>query len=67
MRKWAEVYADAGMGREQVASLDVTGESDGGLAVMADLKKAYGQKAKYEWHFCYHDTGDQLCELEQEI
>jgi len=69
MRKWAQAYADSGMGREQVASLDVTDESDGGLSVMADFKKAYGSEAKYEWEFCHHDEGEghRPCESEQEI
>ena len=66
MRKWAQAYADAGMGVEQVAALDVTDEPDGGLSVMADLKLAYTTTAKFEWHECYHDEGT-ACKTEWEI
>lgn len=68
MRKWAEVIdnltldASGQPTNELIACLDVTDESDGGQAVLADLMIVY-PGLLFRWHECFHDM-DKSCRIE---
>lgn len=55
MKKFAEAYQVIEGRTIQLASVEVTGELDGGAQTMQNLKGTHGTDATYRWHDCYHD------------